>query len=398
MSNRTDRALALAAGLCVTIVAHGTTTPALPGAPGTEQVSLVVVDKNCSTVVEPFKITENLGTLIKDTVGGLLGGLKDRIANRGAKPDPKQISEEARLRAKRMNWLPMNVEVMYGQRLHDQETLILERDKPDGKKYYPVAEKILEDVKKGIGTAHEYDFRLFILKQPGRNALARPGGFLYLDAGLLKDPKQLDKAYFAVAHEVSHVLKRHETRELQGLIIDSFETTEDLKLIANASNNAEAILAKVKINKDQYTRHHMDQELQADACAARVLRESYQSDPKLAATISSFLKELTPPTREELEAETNALAAKADVAAKTAEIEAAQAQGGKKAKKKEKEEKVEDALDASALAYDVVTSPARRHPNSKERTENLTSMYAQLTSKQPEKPALAESGQKPVKK
>ncbi len=127
----------------------------------------------------------------------------------------------------------------------------------------------------------------------------RPGGFLYLDVGLLKDPKQLDKAYFAVAHEVAHVLKRHETRELQGLIIDAFETAEDLKLIANATRDPEAILAKIKLNKDQYTRHHMDQELQADACAARVLGDSYLDDPKLARTIRAFLKELLPPTKEE---------------------------------------------------------------------------------------------------
>ncbi|HLA72679.1 MAG TPA: M48 family metalloprotease [Steroidobacteraceae bacterium] len=374
-----NRIFPLTLGLCASLVALGAASPLQQA--NAAKMSLVVVDQQCATIVEPFKISDNLGKLAKDAIGGMLGGLKDRVVNHGSTPDAKEIPEKTRLQAKRMNWLPMNVETMYGQRLHDKETLILDREKAEGKKYYPIADKILEDAKRGINAPHDYTFKLFILKQPGRNALARPGGFLYLDVGLLKDRKQLDKAYFAVAHEISHVLKRHETRELQGLIIDSFETAEDLKSIVNAGSHPDAVLAKVKIDKDQYIRHHMDQELQADACAARILGESYADNAKLAASIRAFLKELVPPTKEELEQETNAAKLQADQRALVADAEAKQAR--KKSKKKNRDEKTEDGLDATVLAYDIVTTPANRHPNSRERTSNLDAMYAELTAQKP---------------
>lgn len=360
----------------MTFVVHGAAS-ALQDGPARSETSLVVIDKHCATLVEPFKLSDNMGKLMKDAVGGMLGGLKDRIVNHGATPNAKEIPEKTRAQAKRMNWLPMNVEVMYGQKLHDKETLVLDREKPDGKKYYPIAEQILADAKRGISAPHEYDFKLFILKQPGRNALARPGGFLYLDVGLLKDRAQLDKAYFAVAHEISHVLKRHETRELQGLIIDSFETADDLKSIVNAGSHPDAVLAKVKIDKDQFTRHHVDQELQADACAARILGATYGDNAKLARTIRAFIKDLPPPTKAELDQETNTAKLQADQRAAASAVESSQA--GKKSKKKNSDEKAEDGLDATILAYDIVSSPATRHPNNKERTANLDAMYAELT-------------------
>ena len=43
----------------------------------------------------------------------------------------------------------------------------------------------------------------------------------------------------------------------------------------------------------------------------------------------------------------------------------------------------------SAVAYSIVASPAERHPNSKERTDNLQAMYAELTKKPPEKTVAA---------
>jgi predicted Zn-dependent protease len=70
------------------------------------------------------------------------------------------------------------------------------------------------------------------------NAMARPGGFLYVDQGLLSDSKAKLKARFALAHEVAHVLQRHETKELQGLIVDSFTAKDEMqKAILNAKKD-----------------------------------------------------------------------------------------------------------------------------------------------------------------
>jgi Zn-dependent protease with chaperone function len=371
--NRSSLVAFFAAGTLTLAAYAAAATNTAPLDPKTAQMSLVVIDKNCARVVEPFRLTDNVAELMKKSLGGLFGRLQDRLTGRNATADTKQIPQEARIEAKRMNWLPMKTEVMYGQRAHDQEVLVLGRDKPDGKKYYPIADKMLEEIRQQIPEPYDYTFQIFILKNATRNAMARPGGFLYLDMGLLKDPKQLDKAYFALSHEIAHVLKRHETRELQGLIVDSFETKDDIKAIAKVNSDPGAVLAKVKFEKDTYTRHHVDQELQADACAARLLGTLYVDRARLAQTINAFLKELPPPG----EAET----------AQPAAAPLTTAAGTPSTSKKDSEK----ALEASAVAFDLVSTPASRHPNTQERTDNLRSMYNELAAKPPAKTARTES-------
>jgi predicted Zn-dependent protease len=211
---------------------------------------------------------------------------------------------------------------------------------------------MLDAMSKNIGEAHDYKFQLFILKNSTRNAVARPGGFLYLDQGLLDDAKQAPKAHFALAHEIAHVLQRHETRELQGLIVDSFETKKDLKnALTQSKSDPGAVLDKVKINKDSYSRHHIDQELQADSCAARMLSRAYPNGDQLAVALNAFIQDLPPP--------------EASTAAATP---ASTSSSGSKAEQ------------LAATAHDIVATPANRHPNTQERVQNLKEIYTELTA------------------
>jgi predicted Zn-dependent protease len=300
--------------------------------------------------VQPFKLSDNLLSLTRFSAGRLANEATSKLGSwigmgkvdTGARA---AVSDSTKLAAKQLNWLPMDAELKYGQREHDKETEILERDSRLGRKFYPVADAMLAELTAKIAEPSEYNFKIFILKHSTRNAMARPGGFLYLDQGLLDDEAQRRKAYFALAHEIAHVLQRHETRELQSMVVDSFTAEDELvEAWPQFSGNPVLLLDRVKLGKDTYTQHNIDQELQADSCAARLLGRLYEP-AELGATIEGFLKDL-PPYED----------APPPTPPKT------------------------DAEKVAAVAHDIVSTPMARHPNSKERADNLDQMYRAVSA------------------
>ncbi len=317
----------------------------------------VVLDKNCPTIVQPYKLADNaaslalfsakeaasdMGARLLESAGSLLkGGSRPTIA-----PASNKLTASTKLAAKQLNWLPMTTEVAYGERLHQDEAALLERDSKLGQKYYPIADKILAQILDSVGEPQEYQFKLYILKNASRNAAARPGGFLYLDQGLVDDAAQLPKAYFALAHEVAHVLQRHETKELQSNIVDSISSKDDLmRVMTTSRGDPSAPLAYLKTERNRFTQHHVDQELQADSCAVRLLNRALPDQKALVASINAFINDLPKPVQQ---------------------IPAAS----------------EPQSDEGRLArsvHDIVDTPLKRHPNNEERLQNLRSIYSELS-------------------
>lgn len=350
---------ALAAALLVAAQASAengsqTSVPHIKEISDVSNIALRVLDKDCPDLVQPFKLSDNLGSLgvfaakrAANIAKGQLGTFIGVNLGGSGRAEPK-ISDSTRLAAKQLNWLPMEAEVLYGEREHEKETDVLPRDSKLGKKYYPIADQMLQDLVSGIVEPTDYQFRVFILKRSERNAIARPGGFLYLDQGLLEAEQYRGKAYFALAHEIAHVLQRHETRELQGMVVDSFTAEDELVEVLPKIKKAPALLLDhVKIGKDIFTQHKIDQELQADSCAARLLGRLYEP-PELAATLNAFIADLPP-------------------------YEPAPPP----ARPKTDEEKL------AAVTHDIVSMPLDRHPNSKERKDNLDNMYREITQPAP---------------
>lgn len=378
---RRERTLSFTVALILSAATHAAAnTASAPQAETQAKIALTVADKSCSRIVQPYDVKSNAAELAGNVVTRGVGRAKDffsrKVNGQAAKANQeKEITEEARNEAKRLNWLPMNAEVMYGQRAHDTVVDdILSRDSKKGKQLYPAADELLKQLNAPIAGQHEYSFQVFILKNASQNASARPGGFLYLDQGLLTDPKQKLKARFALAHELAHVLQRHETKELQAMIVDSFTAKDEMqKAILRAKDDPASLLQNVKVGKDVYVRHANDQELQADSCAARLLSEAFTQPGELALTINAFIKQLPP-----IDGMAVKTAASTPVATAPVNLSA-----------NKDEANAQKALQASAVAYSIVASPAERHPNSKERTENLQAMYAELTKKPPEKAVAA---------
>jgi Zn-dependent protease with chaperone function len=314
--------------------------------------ALVVVDRHCAELVQPYRLTDNFASLsvfgLKEGLEAMPGQLNKMLGTGGADAGTRsdKLGDSAKRAAKQLNWMPMSAEVLYAERQHQaRQNELLARDSKQGRKYYPTADKILSDILASIHEPYDYQFKLFIVTSDEHNALALPGGYLYLDKGLLTTPQLQQKAYFALAHEIAHVLQRHETKEMQSVVVDSFSAKSDLlKLMKSAQGNPKAVVDRIKLEKGQFTRHHIDQELQADSCAVKMLSRVYPTRQQLAESLNAFIKDLP--------------AATADPTTQAASNQ---------------------ALAMAGDVEDIVKSPAMRHPNTQERKANLQEIYQEVT-------------------
>jgi Zn-dependent protease with chaperone function len=324
---------------------------------GRKRVSLssAELDKHCDRVVVPFALNANLADLTALAAAGaseslpnlLSGGAKDKQMT----ASKHQISRSVRERALKLNWMPMSLEKRYGRTLHDQAVTagdLVERDSTLGKRLYPKADALLAALLGGVKQEHAYKFELHIRKSNEDNAIALPGGIVYLDAGLLRDANPA-KARFALAHELSHVLRRHETRIAQARIIDTISltgSTSDLVgVLKDPSAISAGVLKSATVGHKVFQQHYADQELQSDSCAVRVLNEALDDNRDVEAAIASFIASLP-----------------ADASSPSSSSGADKKQTGN------------SGVVALGGLVKEVSNPIDRHPSSRERVDNLNAM------------------------
>lgn len=64
----------------------------------------------------------------------------------------------------------------------------------------------------------EIYFRFFVLEEDEVNAFSLPGGFVYLNTGLIKKVKDDDELASVIAHEVAHIAARHAMKRLENTL------------------------------------------------------------------------------------------------------------------------------------------------------------------------------------
>lgn len=333
------------------------------------ELSSVEFDATCARVVAPFELSDNLGELTKlgtsllaDSAGNYLGQQLQAASsgNSGAAkatPAPKlaTLSPAVKRAALRMNWLPLSVEQRYGRHLLEQmqsDGKLLARDSRVGQRLYPKGDALLAEVLAGVTEPYAYQFELHISTEAGENAMALPGGYVVVDKALLEKSELRDKANFALAHEVGHVLQRHQTRALQARVIDALalkgSLTDLVKTLNGARNGeAQAVLGLLVGGKLVFEKHSETQELQADACGMRVLDQGKTSDGRLLAAVQAFARSLPP--------------------VKPAPLKPTDANA--------------QSLEALALLVDVVQRPVDAHPNSQTRIAHLETMLTELRAR-----------------
>lgn len=268
-------------------------------------LSSVEGDGKCTQMVAPYEVTSNLGELMRvGATEGIksLGSLFAQSAG-GPATGKHKISEPVRAAAIRMNWLPMALEVAYGEHylgVMRDGGMLLERGGGNAK-LYAQADALLASAVQNVKEPHPYNFQIHIRASNDGNALALPGGFLFLDANLLRNAKNQNLVQLALAHEIAHVLRRHETRALQARIVDTLSltggVTDLLNQLQDITRGSNEILKLIVSSKLQFERHKIDQELQSDACAVRLAQGMLNDDARLYAAVSDLLASLPAPMK-----------------------------------------------------------------------------------------------------
>lgn len=273
-------------------------------------------DMACSKLVAPFQLADNLDDLTKlgteiatlvakgaatNALGQFIDGNRGRarLALEGGRQELRHVvPQELRARAVRLNWLPMAAERKYGEMaLERMKAELLTRDSELGRRLYPQADALLAQMLTGVDEKHDYQFSIHLATGSAGAALALPGGLIVLDAPLLMRPQLQLKAQYAMAHEIAHVLQRHETRALQARIIDTLmvsgKVVDLYQNVRSLRGDPGPVLQTLFAGKLQFQRHFGDQEMHADACAIRILDRAMNDRPRMHGVVNAFVVDLS---------------------------------------------------------------------------------------------------------
>ncbi len=84
----------------------------------------------------------------------------------------------------------------------------------------PLQEKRVEDIGKKIAAVSdrkEIDYHFRVLEDKEVNAVSLPGGYIYVNSGLLDKVSNDDELACVLAHEVGHIVARHSIKKLQAM-------------------------------------------------------------------------------------------------------------------------------------------------------------------------------------
>ncbi len=84
----------------------------------------------------------------------------------------------------------------------------------------PLQEKRVEDIGKkivAVSDRKEIDYHFRVLDDAQINAVSLPGGYVYVNSGLLDKVANDDELACILAHEIGHIVARHSIKKLQAL-------------------------------------------------------------------------------------------------------------------------------------------------------------------------------------
>lgn len=105
-----------------------------------------------------------------------------------------------------------------------------------------------------------------VVDSPEINAFALPGGFIYLNRGLIERADQLDELAGVLGHEIGHVVLRHSVRQME----KSTKTNVGIAVVCTLTGWCESGAAQVAINvagSAWFARHSRQDEAAADSDA-----------------------------------------------------------------------------------------------------------------------------------
>src|ERR1700694_3202149 len=61
----------------------------------------------------------------------------------------------------------------------------------------------------------DLDWHFYVVNTKQVNAFALPGGYVYVNRGLIESTKKLDELTGTLGHEIGHVIQRHSVKQMQ---------------------------------------------------------------------------------------------------------------------------------------------------------------------------------------
>jgi len=134
----------------------------------------------------------------------------------------------------------------------------------------PLMQKRLEDIGKKIAAVcdrKDIDYHFYVLDADEINAVSLPGGYVYVNRGLIEKVSNDDELAGVLGHEIGHIVARHSIKKLQGSIAYSLLRVLVAQMPQGGQAGDAADLAFVSIMSG-YSR---EDELLADQLGTRYL-------------------------------------------------------------------------------------------------------------------------------
>ncbi len=126
-------------------------------------------------------------------------------------------------------------------------------------------------------------YRFAVLNDDAVNAVSLPGGFIYVNRGLIDFVHNDDELASVLAHEIAHVVAKHSIKRLQAAMGFNF-----LTILAAATGNSGAAMSSDIVAVSMLSAYSREDESLADKLGARYMREA-GFDP---SAFVSFLERL----------------------------------------------------------------------------------------------------------
>lgn len=110
----------------------------------------------------------------------------------------------------------------------------------------------------------DLDWHFYVVNTKQVNAFALPGGYVYVNRGLIESTERLDELTGTLGHEIGHVIQRHSVKQMQ----NQEKANAGLAVLCTLTSICHSGLAQVAVQVGGtalFARHSRLDELQADS-------------------------------------------------------------------------------------------------------------------------------------
>lgn len=244
-------------------------------------VTDIGVDNECKKIFENYEM--NFSGMILDITSKYgLSMTKNFIGSfTGQKTEPSEdkFNKFAEDVAKNYLWIPLDVEktlgeIYYNDRAKANKVVLRNTKNLKYKNMYTKVDQFISEYieyMKKSDITYPFDIKVYITAN-NKSAEALPNGQILISEDYIKNGNYKT----ILAHELSHISKRHSIKKVQYMLLSSYNNAKDgIDFIKNIDelNNAEKLLNLLseKNIKESFSLYPQHQELEADACALRVI-------------------------------------------------------------------------------------------------------------------------------